>query len=56
MVVVPVVGGLFVGLMARFGSDKIRGHGIPEAIRYRLLTVMNGRLRTFRVGLLPPHF
>src|SRR6202048_5108507 len=32
MVVVPVVGGLFVGLMARFGSDKIRGHGIPEAI------------------------
>jgi CIC family chloride channel protein len=32
MVVVPVVGGLLVGLMARFGSDKIRGHGIPEAI------------------------
>src|SRR6202021_2381495 len=32
MVVVPVVGGLIVGLMARFGSDKIRGHGIPEAI------------------------
>jgi H+/Cl- antiporter ClcA/predicted transcriptional regulator len=28
----PAVGGLIVGLMARFGSDKIRGHGIPEAI------------------------
>src|SRR5690242_14986980 len=28
---VPVLGGLIVGLMARFGSDKIRGHGIPEA-------------------------
>ena len=28
----PVVGGLLVGLMARFGSEKIRGHGIPEAI------------------------
>jgi len=29
---VPVVGGLLVGLIARFGSEKIRGHGIPEAI------------------------
>jgi len=29
---VPVVGSLIIGLMARFGSDKIRGHGIPEAI------------------------
>ncbi|WP_230483038.1 chloride channel protein [Sphingomonas sp. Leaf21] len=29
---VPVVGSLVIGLMARFGSDKIRGHGIPEAI------------------------
>jgi chloride channel protein, CIC family len=29
---IPVLGGLIVGLMARFGSDKIRGHGIPEAI------------------------
>jgi len=28
----PVVGGLVVGLMARFGSEKIRGHGMPEAI------------------------
>jgi CIC family chloride channel protein len=37
MVVVPVVGGLLVGLMARFGSDKIRGHGIPEAIEAILL-------------------
>ena len=32
IVLVPVVGALIVGLMARFGSDKIRGHGIPEAI------------------------
>src|ERR1043165_740188 len=27
---VPVVGGLIVGLMARYGSEKIRGHGIPD--------------------------
>jgi H+/Cl- antiporter ClcA len=37
MVFVPIVGGLIVGLMARFGSDKIRGHGIPEAIEAILL-------------------
>jgi H+/Cl- antiporter ClcA len=29
---IPVAGGLLIGLLARFGSDKIRGHGIPEAI------------------------
>jgi chloride channel protein, CIC family len=34
---VPVVGGLLVGLMARYGSDKIRGHGMPEAIEAILL-------------------
>ncbi|OBH60755.1 chloride channel protein [Mycobacterium colombiense] len=28
----PVVGGLVVGVMARLGSEKIRGHGMPEAI------------------------
>jgi chloride channel protein, CIC family len=29
---VPILGGLIVGGMARFGSERIRGHGIPEAI------------------------
>jgi CIC family chloride channel protein len=29
---VPVIGGLIVGLMARYGSKAIRGHGIPEAM------------------------
>jgi CIC family chloride channel protein len=37
MVLVPILGGLIVGLMARYGSDKIRGHGIPEAIEAILL-------------------
>lgn len=32
-VAVPVVGGLIVGLLAKYGTDKIRGHGIPEAIQ-----------------------
>src|SRR5271155_2757719 len=38
VIVVPVIGGLLVGVLARFGSDKIRGHGIPEAIESILLT------------------
>jgi CIC family chloride channel protein len=33
----PVVGGVLVGLMAHFGSEKIRGHGIPEAIEAILI-------------------
>ncbi|GEP11898.1 chloride channel protein [Methylobacterium gnaphalii] len=37
MVAVPVIGGLLIGLMARFGSEKIRGHGIPEAIEAILI-------------------
>jgi chloride channel protein, CIC family len=29
---IPVIGGLIVGFMARYGSAGIRGHGIPEAM------------------------
>jgi CIC family chloride channel protein len=36
-IAVPVAGSLLVGLMARFGSEKIRGHGIPEALEAILL-------------------
>jgi len=32
VILIPVIGGLIVGLMARFGSEAIRGHGIPEAM------------------------
>jgi len=32
VVVIPVIGGLVIGLIARYGSEAIRGHGIPEAI------------------------
>ena len=38
VIVVPVIGGLIVGVMARWGSDKIRGHGIPEAIESILMS------------------
>ncbi len=32
VIVAPIAGGLIIGLMARYGSDRIRGHGIPEAL------------------------
>jgi H+/Cl- antiporter ClcA/CBS domain-containing protein len=37
VVIVPVIGALIIGLMARYGSEKIRGHGIPEALEAILL-------------------
>ena len=37
VVFVPVIGGLIVGIMARFGSEGIRGHGIPEAMEQVLM-------------------
>ncbi|MGH6968428.1 MAG: chloride channel protein, partial [Stellaceae bacterium] len=50
-VAVPVIGSLIVGLMARYGSEKIRGHGIPEAIEAILL----GRSRLdVKVAILKP--
>ncbi|MEO8579724.1 MAG: chloride channel protein [Gemmatimonadales bacterium] len=33
LLIIPVVGGLIVGLMARYGSSAIRGHGIPEVMQ-----------------------
>ena len=37
VILVPVAGGLIVGLMARYGSKAIRGHGIPEAMEQVLI-------------------
>ena len=50
-VLVPVVVGLLIGLMARYGSDRIRGHGIPEAME----AILIGRSRMQpRVAVLKP--
>ena len=38
MMLIPVVGGVLIGLMAKFGSEKIRGHGIPEAMEAVLIS------------------
>ena len=37
-ILVPVIGALIIGLMARYGSERIRGHGIPEAIEAILIS------------------
>lgn len=51
VVLVPVAGALLIGVMARFGSEKIRGHGIPEALEAILL----GRSRIeLKVAILKP--
>jgi H+/Cl- antiporter ClcA/CBS domain-containing protein len=47
----PVAGGLLVGLMARYGSEQIRGHGMPEAID-SILT--NGSRIAPKIALLKP--
>jgi chloride channel protein, CIC family len=50
-VLVPIGGALIVGVMARYGSERIRGHGIPEAIEAILL---NGSRIQPRVAILKP--
>jgi H+/Cl- antiporter ClcA len=51
ILLVPIAGGLIVGLMARFGSEKIRGHGMPEAIE----SILTGGSRVQpRVAVLKP--
>ena len=50
-ILVPVAGALIVGFMARYGSDRIRGHGIPEALESILI---RGSRVEPRVALLKP--
>jgi CIC family chloride channel protein len=50
-VLIPVAGGLIVGLMARYGSERIRGHGIPEALESILI---NGSKVPPRLAILKP--
>jgi chloride channel protein, CIC family len=50
-VLVPIGGAFIIGLMARYGSERIRGHGIPEAIESILL---NGSRVEPKVALLKP--
>jgi len=51
IIVTPVIGGIIVGFMAKYGSPKIKGHGIPEAME----AVLTSRSRIeARVAILKP--
>jgi H+/Cl- antiporter ClcA len=51
VIVTPVIGGIIVGFMAKYGSDKIKGHGIPEAMEAVLIN--RSRIQP-RVAILKP--
>ena len=51
VILIPVIGGLIVGVMAKYGSSKIKGHGIPEAMEAVL--VNRSRIEP-KVALLKP--
>lgn len=51
VVIVPALGGLVVGVMAKYGTSKIRGHGIPEAME---AVLVNGSRIAPRVAILKP--
>ncbi|MCB0109900.1 MAG: chloride channel protein, partial [Caldilineaceae bacterium] len=51
VVLIPMLGGLIIGLMAYYGSEKIRGHGIPEALE----AILIGRSKLqLKVAILKP--
>ncbi len=47
----PVIGGLLIGVIARYGSEKIRGHGMPEAIE---AIIFKGGKVSPRIAILKP--
>jgi len=49
-VIIPVMGGVIVGLIAKYGTDQVRGHGIPEAILAILQSdsKMNGTVALYK--------
>jgi H+/Cl- antiporter ClcA/CBS domain-containing protein len=51
LILMPVVGGLIVGLIARYLSPRVRGHGMPEAVE--TIVFNNGRVQP-RVAILKP--
>jgi H+/Cl- antiporter ClcA len=51
IIVMPVIGAIIIGFMAKYGSDKIKGHGIPEAME----AVLTSRSRIeAKVAILKP--
>lgn len=51
VILIPVIGGVIIGFMAKYGTDKIKGHGIPEAME----AVLTSRSRIeAKVAILKP--
>ena len=51
VVLIPAAGGIVIGLMARYGSERIRGHGIPEALE----AILFGKsVMSLKVAVLKP--
>jgi CIC family chloride channel protein len=51
VIIIPVIGGIIVGFMAKYGTEKIKGHGIPEAMEAVLIN--RSRIQP-RVAILKP--
>ncbi len=51
VILIPVIGGLIVGVMAKYGTSKIKGHGIPEAIE---AVMINKSKISGKVAILKP--
>jgi CIC family chloride channel protein len=51
VILMPVIGGIIVGFMAKYGTPKIKGHGIPEAME---AVLMNRSRIQPRVAILKP--
>jgi CIC family chloride channel protein len=51
VILMPVIGGIIIGFMAKYGTEKIKGHGIPEAMEAVL--VNRSRIQP-RVAILKP--
>jgi len=51
VIVTPVIGGIIIGIMAKYGTEKIKGHGIPEAMEAVLIN--RSRIQP-RVAILKP--
>src|ERR1700733_4190941 len=51
VILMPMIGGLIIGFMAKYGTPKIKGHGIPEAME----AVLTARSRIeAKVAILKP--
>lgn len=51
VILMPVIGGIIVGFMAKYGTPKIKGHGIPEAME---AVIVNRSRIAPRVAILKP--